>query len=468
MTVMCHVACLLSLALTQPLAMAEGPGAFPGAEGWGADTRGGRGGVILFVTNLADSGPGTLREALETEGPRTILFRVSGIIKLKSTLWLGGRYENKHEDYENPLSFCTIAGQSAPGGGITIAGHPFVISNRCHDVVVRHLRFRDSRDDCVGFYTGCRRVVLDHCSLSWSTDENIGFYRYGTDITVSWCTIAEGMWHGGHVKGGHSMGMLVARGADRVSIHHNLFMSNRGRNPLLCGGNLPKWAKDYVLHPVFDVRNNLIYNCLSSTAVSNGALANLVGNYYRQGPGTSRHKAAIDLTEREDGTKIYIEGNIGPHLVGGDQWSMVRVYSPNVPSIADQYGRLAEMYRVKSPFTAPPVTTLLAKRVPDLVLAQAGALPHDPTDTRLAQEYANGTGDLGATRRTHETPIPPPQPGKPLPDADNDGMPDAWETKHGLNPADRTDAWSDRDGDGLLNLEEYLAARHNELLAAAE
>ena len=430
--------------------------AFPGAEGWGTTTPGGRGGKVIYVTSLADSGPGTLRAALETRGPRTIVFGVSGVIKLQKTLSLGGSWNP--QDGDNPYSYVTIAGRSAPGGGICISGRPFVLDDGVHDVVIRHLRFRDSSDDCLGLYNGVHHVVIDHCSFSWSTDENIGFYRNPTDITIQFCVIAEGLIHGAHRKGAHSMGTLVARGADRISMHHNFFTGNGARNPLLCGGNTKEWrAEGFVPHPVFDVRNNLIYNCVSSTTVNAGAHANIVGNVYVQGPSTSPHKSAVFVPDVEDGTKVHLDRNIGPHLAAdGDQWSMVRVYSPEIKDVAKQYGRKADVFRALAPFPAPPVTTVPAEEVPELVLAQAGALPHDETDVRLAREFRARQGKCGAPDRTHETPFAPPAPGVAPPDTDGDGMPDAWEMKHGLDAERPGDPRADADGDGYANLEEYL------------
>lgn len=453
--VMLLVSVALSTTLGCSCSAAELP-AFPGAEGWGSTTPGGRGGNVIYVTSLADSGPGTLRAALETRGPRTIVFGVSGVIKLRSTLSLGGGWNP--DDGDNPYSFVTIAGQSAPGGGICISGRPFVLDNGVHDVVIRHVRFRDSSDDCLGLYNGVHHVVFDHCSLSWSTDENIGFYRNPTDITIQYCVIAEGLVHGEHQKGSHSMGALVARGADRIAMHHNFFTGNGARNPLLCGGNTEEWrAEGFVAHPVFDIRNNIIYNCAQSTAVNSGAHANIVGNVYVQGPSTSPHKSAVFVPDVEDGTKVYLDGNIGPHLTpDGNQWSMVRVYSADIKDVAKQYGRKPDVFRAPAPFPASPVTMVTAERVPELVLAQAGALPHDETDLRLAGEFRARKGECGAPDRTHDTPFAPPEPGVAPPDTDSDGMPDTWEVKYGLNANRPGDERGDPDGDGYTNLEEYL------------
>ena len=428
--------------------------AFPGAEGWGCTTPGGRGGKVIFVTSLADRGPGTLREALETKGPRIILFRVSGVIRLKKTLRLGGRW--KPQDGDNPWSFVTIAGQSAPGGGVCISGRPLLISNGVHDIVIRHLRFRDSNDDCITFAHGVKRVVMDHCSLSWSSDENIGFFHNNTDVTISYCILAEGLVKGGHHKGSHSCGMLVARGADRISIHHNFFTSNVSRNPLLCGGNLAKW-KQYVNHPVFDLRNNLIYNFKGATSLAAGPRVNIVGNVYVHGPSRSAHKQGVFVKDIDDGTRVYVKDNLDPHLAAdGNPWSIVRVYHKDIRPITAQYGRKPELLRATEPFPAPAVTTVPAKEVTKLIVKEAGAHPRDKTDLRLFRDFREKKLKCGAPHRTHESPIHAPAPGKAPPDADRDGMPDAWERKHNLNPKDSANCWLDPDNDGYPNLEEYL------------
>ena len=428
--------------------------AFPGAEGWGSTTPGGRGGKVIFVTSLADRGPGTLREALGTKGARTILFRVSGVIKLKKSLKLGGRW--KPEKGDSPCSFVTIAGQSAPGGGICISGRPLVIKDGVHDIVIRHVRFRDSNDDCITISNQVKRLVVDHCSLSWSSDEHIGFINNCTDVTISHCILAEGLVKGGHHKGSHSCGMLVARGADRVSIHHNFFTSNGSRNPLLFGGNLPKWPK-YLNHPVFDLRNNLVYNYMGATSLIAGPQVNVVGNVYVHGPSTSAHKAGVFIKDIEDGTRVFLEDNLDPHLAAdGNPWSIVRVYRKDIRPITAQYGRKPEVFRAMKPFPAPAVTTMPANKVTEQVLREAGAHPRDKTDRRLFKDFREKKRKCGAPHRTHESPIPAPAPGQPLPDTDDDGMPDAWEKKHNLNPKDAADGWQDPDGDGYPNLEEYL------------
>lgn len=422
--------------------------AFPGAQGWGSTTPGGRGGRILFVTSLADRGPGTLREAVETPGPRTILFRVGGVIRLEKPLSLSGE-ERSH---------VTIAGQSAPGGGVALTGAELFISRGVHDVVIRHLRFRACGEG-PSVNTSVRRVVIDHCSFSWAYDENLDLYVNVTDVTLSWNVFAEGLHDGGHVKGaGHSCGLLVGKGSDRVSIHHNFLAGNEARNPLLLGGDLKKWRDDYVVRPSFDFRNNVVYNARGgSTAVRNGAQINVVGNVYERGPSSLAHVAEVaivdinDEEQRNDSTRLFVEDNSGPHLAAGaDPFSIV------YDEVQRTFGPRPEIYRLSRPVEAPAVETFAAKEVVRRVLPAVGALPRDETDARLVKEFDERKGSAGAPGRRRDTPFPPPAEGQAAPDGDNDGMPDAWESRHGLLPADSSDAWADPDRDGYGNLEEFL------------
>jgi len=233
--------------------------AFRGAEGFGATTPGGRGGRVLRVTTLADSGPGSLRAALETRGPRIVVFAVSGVI-----------------DDERPLCieepFVTVAGQTAPGDGITLAGEELRI--QAHDVVLRHLRVRtgDARTphdgwdnrDAVNFGHPRREgdthdVVLDHCSFSWAVDETLTVWYRSHDITVQHCLLAEPLFHSKHPEGPHSMGILIGEGAANVSLHHNLLADSNGRNPQVAGAG------------VVDVRDNVVFNWASTRRCSRGA-----------------------------------------------------------------------------------------------------------------------------------------------------------------------------------------------------
>jgi pectate lyase len=423
--------------------------AFPGAQGWGTTTPGGRNGKVLFVTSLADSGQGTLREAILTKGPRTILFSVSGIIHLEKPLDVSGP----------AFSYVTVAGQSAPGGGIALTGNDVIFHNGIHNVVIRHIRFRACNEGPT-VHSDCHDVVLDHCSFSWASDENLDVYVDTTDVTISRCVFAEGLIYGDHPKGdGHGFGLLVGKGADRVSMHHNFFTGNIARNPSLFGGNLKKWRDKHVIHPSFDFRNNLIYNSRGGNLfIMGGPQINVIGNVFTRGPDSLDHIPEIGLPDINDkeittiGTKVFVLDNSGPHLTNGDQWSMVYDEPHRL------WGPKPEMYRAQSPIAAPPVTTSPSRDLPPIILAQAGALPHDETDQRLMREFREGKGSAGAPDRRRNTPFPPPVAGTPVPDRDRDGMPDAWEIEHGLDPAMPTDCWADPDKDGYGNLEEFLNA----------
>ena len=220
--------------------------AFPEAEGFGTSTRGGRGGKVLKVVNLNNDGPGSFREALETQGPRIITFAVGGIINLESKLFV-----------DDP--WVTVAGQTALGDGICVRGEGIRV--RTHDVVIRHIRFRPgdvdfglsnqwNDVDAVSISGGDTifNVVIDHCSLSWAVDENINMWGEVHDITVQNCIISEALLHSKHPKGAHSMGMLIGSKATNISVHHNLFAHNNDRNPHINGVSR------------VDFRNNVIYN----------------------------------------------------------------------------------------------------------------------------------------------------------------------------------------------------------------
>jgi len=451
---------LLNATLLAASAIGADLPAFPGAEGWGSTTPGGRGGKVIFVTNLNDSGPGSLREALATPGPRTILFRVSGVIHLQSSLSLDG---SPDPEAAEAMSFVTIAGQSAPGGGITVAHHQFKIVNGVHDVIVRHLRFRDSDNDCIGVKRGCRRVVIDHCSASWGTDENIDLFTDVRDVTIQHCINAEGLMHGGHEKGSHSKGFLISHGAHQASLHHNFITGNTTRNPQFVGNNRPERYEYGERFPVFDFRNNILYNCRRWTLIRIGAQANVVGNVFVPGPLQS-DETPVWFANDQEGTRGYLEGNIWRGHEGLDQWEMASV---GTAYLSEEQLKITKqdkvLCRADRPFTAPAVTTVPAEEVVDLVLPTVGALPRDATDRRLVREFYTGMGSCGAPDRTHDTPIPPPAEGAPPADVDNDGMPDEWEKSHGLKHTDARDGALDRDGDGYTNLEEYLNHRAAEL-----
>jgi pectate lyase len=425
---------LLILSPTDP-----GQLAFPGAEGAGRFAQGGRGGQVLFVTNLEDSGPGSLRAAVDTKGPRTILFRISGTIKLAKPLVIReGRV--------------TIAGQSAPGDGITLRDHRLEVA--ADDVVIRYIRSRlgdesKTESDAVWIDRG-RRIILDHVSASWSVDETLsasarytdpeaGFY----DLTVQWSIISESLTHSLHAKGEHGYGSLIRGGrGSRISFHHNLWANHAARMPR--PGNYDGPEVD-PLGPVFDFRSNVFYNWGGDRAGYNADKAtlakyNFVDNAYVAGPQSGK---PIAFNESNMLAKAYFAGNSMNGTIPADPWSLVTGVAP-------------EGYRLAAPVDVAPVTPDPAARAYERVLASAGASKaRDQVDTRVVAGVRGRTGaqidsqrDVGGWPELKSLPAPR--------DSDEDGMPDAWERSHGLDPK-VADANGDRDRDGFTNLEQWLA-----------
>ena len=428
--------------------------AFPGAEGAGALTPGGRSGVLYEVTNLDDSGPGSLREAIEADRPRIIIFRVSGIITLDKPLSI-----------ENP--FVTIAGQTAPGDGICIRGQTTEINT--HDVVVRYLRFRrgnlEDRNDALGGYP-VRNIMIDHCSASWGLDENLSMYRYKKkmpdgkekkmpveNLTIQWCISSEALDLNNHAFG-------ATWGGKNCSFHHNLFACNTGRNPSIGWGD------------GFDFRNNVLFNWRHRTidGGDGSSSVNVVANYFKPGPavraGPIRYRVCMPqhldrLDEANRPGKYYVADNfvVGNEDVSADNWKG-GVQFEDVKS-QEQINALIEKVRAATAFPAVPVAQQSAEEAYELVLADAGAaLPkRDPVDRRTIESvragrvtFRNGIintpDDVGGWPQYRSAPAPF--------DSDHDGMPDEWEKKFGLNPEDSSDGPEDSDKDGYTNVEEWL------------
>lgn len=400
--------------------LGSGTPAFPGAEGYGAFARGGRGGKVLFVTSLEDSGPGSLRAAIEARGPRTVLFRVGGIIHLKSSLRI-----------REP--FLTIAGQTAPGDGICLQGSrdTLMLSNT-HDVVARYLRVRtgytgdavDNEGDCISCYSA-DNFILDHCSTSWGTDETISCTQTCDRYTVQWCMIAEGLnYHG------HSMGSILA--GDRSTWHHNLFAHCRTRNPRFAGACR------------CDFRNNVLYDWGDTCSYGDFRLLNYVNNFARPGPSTTQRPQRFfpDSAVALPGS-LFLGGNVldGSPEVGRDNRRGT--------------GFEAEVY-ADAPHAMPPVETQPAEAAYEQVLKHVGAIVprRDTTDARIVAEVRSGTGKI--LRYEKELGDWPTYAAGMAPtDSDGDGIPDAWERAHGLNPNDASDS-SQVTPSGYTNLEHYL------------
>ncbi len=418
-------------ALSSP-AEAVTPKAFPGAEGFGTDTPGGRGGTICQVTNLNNSGTGSLRACVEASGPRVVVFRTGGTINLTDRLLV-----------TNPN--LTILGHTAPGDGITLRMAPGSTTDKgtmqieTHDVVIRYVRFRpgdngsgdDSHDGVQIYKAGVNNVVIDHSSVSWAIDENVNTYDYSTNITVSNSIIAEALSNSTHPEGEHSKGMLSGGvDAHNVSIHHNLFVSNVDRNPQVSGVS------------VADIRNNVVYNygdgsgdgvTLISSSKGEPDI-NWISNYYKPGPDSSTSRAEFATYNGSTGSthEWYGSGNM--------RWT----------SSGNQPARVASgaVGQRSTPFAVPTVTTQPANEAYELVLATAGASKvRDAVDTRLVNEVRNGTGSI---KDSASGLYPTLDPGVPPADGDGDGLPDSWElTTGGTTPN------GDHDGDGYTNIEEW-------------
>lgn len=408
--------------------------AFPGAEGFGADTVGGRGGRVIAVTNLDDSGPGSLRAAIAEEGPRIVVFRVGGTIELQSRI-----------DIEHP--YITIAGQTAPGGGITLKNHPSVIHSPLriltHDVVIRYIRSRpgpsEEESDVLDALTIADgyNIVIDHSSFSWGSDEVFNIWYDVHNVTIQWSIIAEGLHESTHPEGGHSNGMLIgSEGSGEISIHHNLFAHNRRRNPKVN------------MHGMADVVNNVVYNARYAMMIQDtyaSPAVNYVGNIVIHGVNSFYDYDVRYFNEGNNPPAIYVRGNLGTKRPTDD--------------LADYWVvRLEDReYLVDERIEAPQVTTSSACAAYHQVLADAGVtVPRrDAVDERLVDEVINRTGQL-LNDPSEVGGWPELERGEAPIDSDKDGMPDAWEETQGLDPADPDDGVLDADQDGYTNVEEYL------------
>ena len=418
--------------------------AFPGAEGYGRFTMGGREGKVIEVTNLNDSGSGSLRAAIQSYGIRTVVFRVSGTIELKSEL----KIENSN---------ITIAGQTAPGDGICIRNHPVTVS--ANNVIIRYLRFRlgDEKQLEADAISGRNRknIIIDHCSMSWSIDEASSFYD-NENFTMQWCLISESLYNSYHSKGAHGYGGIW--GGKGATFHHNLFAHHSSRNPRFQGSR----NNSTPVTEIVDHRNNVIYNWGGNSAYGGEAgNQNMIANYYKYGPATGSSKNRI--------VQPYHDDKYGPY----GKWYITDNYVYGYPDItADNWnggvqGSHWEKVRVDSPHPFAPVLTYTAEEAYELVLADVGAvLPkRDAIDARIIEEVRTGTATYGGTwgagsgiidSQTEVGGWPILQSATPPTDTDHDGMPDDWETANGLDLSDPEDRNGDLDGDGYTNLEEYL------------
>ena len=405
--------------------------AFPTAEGFGKYTVGGRGGAVYEVTNLNNSGAGSLRAAVQASGARTVVFRVSGTINLSSRI-----------DINNP--YITIAGQTAPGDGICLKNYKLNINT--NEVIIRYIRVRPGNggdlDDAISNRYN-KNIVLDHVSASWSSDETMSLY-HGEKTTIQWCMITESMNFDNH-------GFAAIWGSDSSTYHHNLIAHHRGR--------APRWASGC---KNVDYRNNVIYNwylynCNGGEAHQVGdvrfnfAHINMIANYYKSGPASGSKSQIADPGSRDgdaDAGQWWFSDNfvVGYPNVTADNWKGVTTSR--------------DAYKLAEPWPAMAINQQTAEEAYQLVLANAGAIlpKRDSVDLRVIEEVRNGTATYGTGIINSQSEVGgwPALSSTTAPaDGDNDGMPDDWEDANGL---DKTVA-ADRNGigaDGYTNLEIYL------------
>lgn len=410
---------------------------FPGAEGFGRFTTGGRGGKVLFVTKLSDDGSeGTLRYALEQKGAKYIVFKTAGTIYLESPL----RIKEGN---------VTIAGQTAPGDGITVANYETFVA--ADNVIIRYMRFRmGDQKRFEGDALGARfikNLIVDHCSMSWSTDETVSIY-VNENTTLQWCVIAESLRNSAHQKGAHGYGGIA--GGKFASFHHNIYANHDSRNP-----RLGEYAgSKFALTDLTDFRNNVIYNWGHNNIYGGeGMNVNIVNNYFKPGPATLTKKriVAIDKNEKPETEvyniwgKYYISGNVseGNPEVTADNWEKgvfnQMKSSYNLTEADKNSIKINQPHDIQN-----NVKTDSPKDAYNKILQIGGAsLVRDAVDLRVLKDVKNGTftyeGSLGSKNGIIDSQkdvggFPELKMGKIPVDSDNDGMPDEWEIKNNLNP----------------------------------
>lgn len=447
--------------------------AFPGAEGGGKYSFGGRGGKVLVVTNLNDDGPGSLRWACEQGGARIVVFNVAGIIRIKTPLIIRAPY-------------ITIAGQTAPGDGVCIAGESVWINT--HDVIVRYMRFRRGetwvgrRDDAIGG-NPVGNIMIDHVSASWGLDENMSMYRHmyndstgaqeqklpTVNITIQNSIFSEALdtWN-------HAFGSTL--GGENCTFMRNLWANNAGRNPSI------GW------YGIFNFVNNVVFNWVHRS-IDGGdyrAQYNIINNYFKPGPATPKNNVGHRILKPESGRsklkyqvygRAYVNGNImeGHPEITKDNWNG-GVQVEDLPNA----GKYKDNMKWNKPLPMAELTVMNTEKAKDYVLENAGAtLPvRDAVDARVIRGIVTGNIEYDPkvqppTNQFKHRRLPidsykigmitdiaqvggyPEYKGTPYKDSDNDGMPDAYETKSGLNPKDATDACKIA-ANGYSNIENYL------------
>lgn len=432
--------------------------AFPGAEGGGMYTKGGRGGEIYYVNSLEDkTTPGTLRYVLNQPGAKTVVFSVSGTIYLTRAL-------------EIKEGAVTIAGQTAPGDGICIAGSPVLV--KADDVIIRFMRFRmgdiNKEEADALSVNDCNRVIIDHCSFSWSTDECVSCYG-NSDFTLQYSFITESLRNSIHDKGRHGYGGIW--GGKNATFHHNLLAHHDSRNPRFDHDLVDaKYAGpiDYVNNVVYNWGGNSTYGGEGTNKGAGGRHINFVNNYYKYGPATSKKTRLVDPTVfcpectkspggTVEGPKIYLIGNYmyGSTDVTNDNWRGSTVQTDAVKAISRWTEGMILLSKEQS-----------AEEAYETVLSKAGCSLHrDIVDARIVEEVREGkytyTGSNGSKNGLIDTQSdvggwPDLKSAEAPTDTDDDGMPDEWESAHGLDPIKYSDSKEKSLDKNYTNLEVYL------------
>lgn len=426
---LCCAVCVTSAVNGQPIA-------FPGAEGFGKFTTGGRSGKVIFVTNLNDDGPGSLRDAVQKKTPRIIVFNVSGTIELASPLDI---------NYGN----VTIAGQTAPGDGICIKN--FTTNIKADNVIIRFLRFRMGDEkrhegDALSATKGKRNIIIDHCSMSWATDECGSFYN-NENFTLQWCILSESLNKSIHTKGEHGYGGIW--GGKKASFHHNLIASHSSRLPRFSGSSSTPNGPDELV----DFRNNVIYNW-GHNNVYGGEKGryNVVNNYFKPGPATKASRRSHIINPWRPYGSFFISGNV---LHGNEQVSQHNrqgIREANPDSLLSN-----------EPFKVESLPEETAQQAYARVLADAGAsFRRDGVDERITSEVASGISKSGKERNgiidkpSEAGGWPQLRSVSPEKDGDEDGMADSWEMKNGLDPMDPADACTRTLDRSYDNIEVYI------------
>lgn len=415
--------------------------AFPGAEGFGKYAKGGRGGQVIEVTNLNDSGSGSFRACVEASGPRTCVFRTGGIIKLKSRIIITKPY-------------LTIAGQTAPGDGITIRNDPSFkstsISIDTNEVIVRHIRIRPGTSvDALNVRNGAKNVIIDHVSATWAGDETISASN-SSDFTLQWSMVAEPLNCYNHPENYcHGFGTLLSSGSSNLSVHHNLYAHTQARAPQVDTST-----------GIVDIVNNLIYNAAGQSDswgpshIKSGK-PNYINNFLKAGPDTVHN--------------FYVSGGT-PYMLGTE---VPTGFKESSSSQASSPYSVPQAYQVKSTSAQIAYDDILAGAGSTGFLTCDGTLifRRDLVDTRIVNDVQNGSGEIVCntfTGKEHDSSFngnckegvdfvyPALAAGTACTDSDHDGMPNVWELANGFNPYNDADGAQDSDGNGYTNLEEYL------------